>query len=441
MSAGSLQVVCAAVWRHAVELGGVIAVAVLLTHPSTGGAAVYVADPSSYVRLLALLRPGDELALKAGVYLRGLALRGIHGTPDQPITISGPARGGTALLMGRPGANTISLADASYVTLRDLRLDGRQLDADAVKAERGNHDVHHVTLERLTIVNHGAMQGVVGISTKCPAWGWVIRNNVIIGAGTGLYLGDSDGSAPFFAGVIEGNVIVDTIGYNLQIKHQVARPILGNAIRGPSATIIRNNVFAKTRNASTGDLARPNVLVGHFPLTGAGKDDHYVITGNVFYENATEALFQGEGNLDLENNVFLAGTGSAIVVQPHHDIPRRVLIADNFVAAAAQGILIAGADPGAIQEVARNRVYAADPIRGGVLRENVTGNYEEAEPALARIARGGAPFGGGSTEAMAKRACALPREESPEPQSVAPRDARRHPVCVFVRSLAKEATN
>lgn len=271
MRVDSSRSVCAAAWRTSVGVACAMAAMAMLSHSATSGAAVYVADPSNYRRVLALLGPGDELALKAGTYRQGLTLKGIHGTADRPISIAGPARDGVAVLMGRPGANTISLTDVSYVTLRRLRLDGRQLPVDAVKAERGNHEVHHVTLERLTIVNHGAEQSVIGISTKCPAWGWVIRDNVIIGAGTGLYLGNSDGSAPFFSGVIEGNVIVDTIGYNLQIKHQLGRPFLAEAPVGPTTTIIRNNIFAKTRNASTGQLARPNVLVGHFPLAGRAR--------------------------------------------------------------------------------------------------------------------------------------------------------------------------
>ncbi|MBK7696343.1 MAG: hypothetical protein IPI30_19105 [Saprospiraceae bacterium] len=43
---------------------------------------------------------------------------------------------------------------------------------------------HHVTIEKLNIVNCGVDQQAVGISTKCPAWNWIIRSNIIIGAGT-----------------------------------------------------------------------------------------------------------------------------------------------------------------------------------------------------------------------------------------------------------------
>ena len=285
-------------------------------------------------------------------------------------------------------------------------LDGRGLPVDAVKAERGGQYVHHITIERLTIVNHDSQQSIVGISTKSPAWGWIIRDNVIVGAGTGIYLGDSDGSAPFFSGVIEGNLIVDTVGYNLQIKHQVGRLRYPGAPEAPATTIIRNNLFAKTRGASTGPLARPNVLVGHFPTEGPGKDDRYVISGNTFYENPGEALFQGEGNLLVQNNLFVNSSGHAVVIQPHHDVPRRVTVEGNFVAAAGRGIRITGGDPAAEQDVARNDVYAADALRGGMRHDNVTGPYEEGAAALRRAAEGGTLWGGAAADAGGRRACA-----------------------------------
>ena len=113
----------------------------------------------------------------------------------------------------------VSILDSSHVTIRNLELDGRGLPVDAVKAEGHADWAHHITLENLLIQRHGHNQQTVGISTKCPTWGWVIRDNEIIGAGSGIYVGNSDGSAPFIAGMIEHKLVVDTLGYNLQVKH------------------------------------------------------------------------------------------------------------------------------------------------------------------------------------------------------------------------------
>ncbi len=73
----------------------------------------------------------------------------------------------------------------------NLEIDGAgALQVDAVKAE-GNADfAHHITLENLYIHNFAAQQQSVGISTKCPAWGWIVRGNRIEGVGTGMYFGD-----------------------------------------------------------------------------------------------------------------------------------------------------------------------------------------------------------------------------------------------------------
>ena len=99
----------------------------------------------------------------------------------------------------------------------------------------------------------------------------MIRNCVIQGAGTGMYLGNSDGNEPFIAGLIEHNLVIDTIGYNIEIKHQNPRPRVSGIPTGRSKTIIRHNVFSKSANSSTGRRARPNLLVGHFPRSGPGQ--------------------------------------------------------------------------------------------------------------------------------------------------------------------------
>ena len=174
----------------------VVALSALFFLQSVAAAATYVATPSNYRSLVSLLLPGDTLVLEPGRYGRGLSLHNLNGTPENAIVIKG-SRSGAAILVARRNANTISIVNSSYVEVRDLVLDGNGLFVDAVKAEGNSSWAHHITLEGLTIYRYGAHQQNSGISTKCPAWGWVIRNNVIKSAGTGMYLGDSDGSAPF----------------------------------------------------------------------------------------------------------------------------------------------------------------------------------------------------------------------------------------------------
>lgn len=211
---------------------------------------------------------------------------------------------------------------------------------------------------------------MVGISTKHPAWNWVIRRNTIVGAGTGLYLGNSDGTAEFVGGLIEHNLILDSIGYDAQIKHQSSRATaLG--ISASAETIIRHNVFSKAQGYSTGADARPTLLVGHWPLTGAGSTDRYLIYGNLFYQNPSEALFQGEGNIALYANLFLNRDGPAIHIQPHNDRPRTVEVFWNTVVATTTGVQVTGGEAGYVQRVRLNAVFSGQPLSGGVQSDNV----------------------------------------------------------------------
>lgn len=354
-----------------------------LLAPGVAAADTYVATPSDYLVLLRKLQPGDTLVLAPGSYLNGLPVHGMVGLPGKPIVIRGPQSQPFARFVARPSANTVSILNSAYVEIRNLELDGRGLPVDAVRAEAHANWAHHITLDGLTITGHGEDQSVVGISTFCPAWGWAIRNNVIVGAGTGMYLGNSDGNAPFVGGIIEHNLVIDTIGYNLQIKHQRPRPRIEGMPQGNSMTIIRHNVFSKSANSSIGKMARPNLLVGHWPPNGPGVEDTYAIYGNFFYQNPTEALFQGEGNFTFYSNVLVNTFGDAINIQPHNAVPRRIDVFHNTVLAANSGIRVSGGHPAYTQRVMANTVFANTPTVGGEQHANKTGLLAEAADHLA----------------------------------------------------------
>jgi hypothetical protein len=352
--------------------------------PASAG-ATYTANPDNYLAILKILEPGAYLRLLPGKYENGLPIQYLRGFAQAPITVSGPERGPRAVFVARPGHNTISIINSSYVAIRNLDLDGRHLPVDGVKCEGHADWAHHITLEGLRVLGHGNNQQTVGISTKCPAWGWIIRNNVIKGAGTGLYLGNSNGRAPFIAGLIEHNLVVDTIGYNLQIKHQQSRPILPEIPDEPNATVIRHNVFSKANGGSSRKMARPNVLVGHWPLAGSGAEDRYLVYGNFFYQNPHESLFQGEGNIALYNNLFVNHFGDAIRIQPHNDTARVISVFYNTVIANGSGITLSRRehDPAYPQIVTANMVFASSRIHDAFLESNLTGELNEASDFLA----------------------------------------------------------
>lgn len=136
--------------------------------------------------------------------------------------------------------------------------------------------------------------------------------------------------------------------------------------------MIRHNVFAK-QDAVPGPLARPKVLLGHFPLTGAGSDDRYLVYGNLFLHNPSEALLQAEGRVAIYDNVFINGSGDAVRIRPHNDVPRDMDIFFNTVLAAGSGIQVRQAEGAAYrQRVIGNVVAAAAPLLGGEAANNVT---------------------------------------------------------------------
>ncbi|HSF43516.1 MAG TPA: PPC domain-containing protein [Thermoanaerobaculia bacterium] len=353
-------------------LSGCNGVAPLRTIPAT---------PSNYRSLIAGLLPGDRLQLAAGTYTQGLPLHNKHGEPGKCIVIEGPASGSPALFTGSDSWNLVSLKDSSYIALRNLSLDGLGKAGDGVKAEATAVSVHHILIDGLSLRNFNQNLQIVGVSTKCPAWNWVVRRTTITSTGTGMYFGDSTGEVEFANSLIEHNLVHGTLGYNAQFKHQLSRDT-SIGVPSTATTIIRHNTFSKESGSLSGSNARPNLLVGHWPLSGAGSSDIYQIYGNLFYLNPYESLFQGEGNLALHDNLFVTRTGSAVRIQPHYSVPRRIEVFNNTVVAAGAGISITGADSAYPQRVVGNAVFAGTPLTGGQQSNNVTGTYSAASTYL-----------------------------------------------------------
>jgi hypothetical protein len=362
------------------------------------------AGPADYLAALRTLRAGDTLWLEPGRYgvlddgrdtaqPPGLPLFGLHGTAEAPIVISGPESGPWPVFLGRATHNTLRLADASHIVVRHLEIDNRGLGVQGVASQGPTHDI---TLENLYIRGVGDHQATVAIAANgATSWNWVVRCNRIEGAGTGMYFGNSDGRHPFVAGLVERNVVLDTIGYNVEVKHQ--RPwdaVLPGMPTGRTRTVIRHNVFAK-RSAFVSDAgARPNLLVGSPPAAGPGSENGFEIYGNFFYENPTEALFQGEGNIAFHDNLLVNTGGTAIRVQRHNGDVRRVDIYANTIVARDEGIVVTGGQPGSVQRVAGNAVFAATPISvAGADAQAAANVVASAASAASYLKRPTAPLG------------------------------------------------
>jgi hypothetical protein len=349
-----------------------------------GPGRVLRADPSNYRELVSALQAGDTLLLASGRYPR-LTIANLNGEPGRCITVTGPAAGQRAVIVGQNGHNTAEIVDSSYIVVSNLTIDSLGMGGDGIKAPRTTHSAtHHIVLDGNLISGAGAFQQTDGISTKTPTWNWVIRRNAIVGAGTGIYLGDSDGSSPFVAGIIENNLVLNPLGYCMEIKYQLNRPALAGMPQGPQSTIIRNNVFIKDDRPSP-DGDRPNVLVGGFPDTGSGSHDLYQIYGNLLVHNPREALFQGSGRISFHDNILVGGQSAGAVFRDH-DLPLKLAhIFNNTIYSPQIGIKF-GSLPREGYAVLGNLIFAEAPITGLdiaakdnlVARPADAGNYVKA---------------------------------------------------------------
>jgi MYXO-CTERM domain-containing protein len=351
----------------------------VLLAPASAWAADVQADPSNYRDLLSTLMPGDTMHLAAGTYTDTLPIDGLNGEEGAWITITGPEDGAPAIIAADPGpcCNTVEISDSSYLVLRKLTIDGANVDgAFGISANSGV--VHHIRVEDNELKNHGTSQQNVGISTKVPTWGWIIRRNRIVGVGTGLYLGNSNGAEPFIGGLIEYNLVKDPIGYCMEIKYQEARPDVPGIPTDPTTTIIRHNVFIKNDDPSpNGD--RPNLLVGGFPDSGAGSEDRYEIYGNFFFHNPREALLQASGRVSIHDNVFVDTAQAAVRLVDHDLVLRQAWVYNNTVYEADTGISFGSAAPDG-DAVFGNLLFAATPTSGSIAdeRDNLSASVAEA---------------------------------------------------------------
>lgn len=323
-------------------------------------AADVPADPSNYISLLGSLKSGDTLVLAAGTYTQGLPISNVNGSDAAWITIRGPASGAAAIFEGNGCCNTVELVNSSFVAIENLTVDGKGIDGVfGVSAKNSvNNVVHHIRIEGCTFIGQNASQQTVAISTKTPTYGWIIRRNIIDGAGTGLYLGNSNYAEPFVGGLIEYNLVRNTIGYNMQIKNQnvwPSHPALP-ALNGPR-TILRHNVFIKDDTPSP-DGVRPNVFLGGPPTSGAGSETLVEAYGNVFVHNANESLLQATGRVSIHDNLFMDASDAAIRLGPHDGFELLgARVYDNTFYVAKRAIVL-GAQPKEGDLVTGNLVFA-----------------------------------------------------------------------------------
>lgn len=391
--------------QNLIKIKLVLIIVALITLSNTQtSASTITATPSNYASFIPSLIPGDVLYLSPGNYTNSLNIYSVTGTALSPITITGSSLM-TTFFDGKSGANTVSIKNSSYVIIKNLVIDGHSIPCtgDAIKAENGGSALffaHHITIDGCDIKGYDGgnvscdAQQHVGISTKCAAWDWVVKNNKIDNVGTGMYFGNSDGTQPFVNGIVEFNVITNTIGYNVEFKRQldtVRNHFSGTNVNGK--TIVRHNTFSKGANSSsTGGFQRPVVLFGYWPSVGVGVNDYYEAYGNLFYNNPVESMLQFTGNVNFYDNVIInhyaisSSFYNAILIRDHYGVqPKNIKIFHNTIWTKYSdgGIKLQNPNPSYSQYCYDNAVFndvtPSTGVTGFTLAlDNVTDSYTNA---------------------------------------------------------------
>jgi hypothetical protein len=123
-------------------------------------------------------------------------------------------------------------------------------------------------------------------------------------------------------------------------------------------------------------------LLGHWPLSGRGSGDRYLVYGNLFLDNPSEALLQAEGNVVLYNNVFVNRDGDGVMLREHNSVPRAIDMFRNTILVRGTGLLLRNPDPLAVQTLEANAIFAANVAPAVAAKANLTRSFAEAQHLL-----------------------------------------------------------
>jgi Right handed beta helix region len=291
---------------------------------STGncGRGTVVSTASQLRAALTLARPGETIALSAGIY-QGDFEATTSGTSSAPITLCGPR---SAVLEG-DGINsgyTFYLDHASWWRVENFTVEGGQ---KGVMTDYATHDLIyglyvHGTGDEAIHLRSFSSYDTVSHNT--------IRDTGLLVAfyGEGIYVGSAHDNWCRYTGcqpdgsdydTIIGNNIADTTAENIDIKE------------GTVGGVIEDNHFDGTGMVASAATSWVNV-----------KGNDWTITGNSGIDSIDNGLSVhqvypgwGIGNVFRDNQIVVNGPGYGIYVQSKH--LDTVVACDNTVAGAQRG--------------------------------------------------------------------------------------------------------
>ncbi|WP_410627636.1 right-handed parallel beta-helix repeat-containing protein [Amycolatopsis sp. cmx-8-4] len=364
-------------------VAGVVLTVAAMVVPTAVGAAgagprtLHVGPGGEYATVQAaadVARPGDTVAIAAGTYPGGLAIRH-DGGPGRPIRFTG--MGGTAVLTGTGGdAGLLAVGNHSWLEFRGLTVAGST--GFGVYAE-GAHDL---VFDRFGV--DGAQDGgLVLVATRratirnCDIRGTNARGTSADHEALSIASGSSDVEVSGCRVHDNGEEGID-VKYDdtarVKIHHNV---VTGN--RGPniyvdsSSTVdVYANVVSGTRDAGKAGIGLAVEDYSETRLLSAVRVFDNLSTGNA------------QAGLDL----WVESTGTM----------RDLTVVNNTFAGNAKGSVHVGGDRFAGTNILRNNVFGDGPVTAGPFTadHNLTGDPGFAAPGDYHLAAGSAAVDTGS---------------------------------------------
>ncbi|MBI2527072.1 MAG: right-handed parallel beta-helix repeat-containing protein [Candidatus Rokubacteria bacterium] len=370
-------------WRVFAQWLLVAAAAAGAARPAAGGE---IGPGADWCAALRMLKPGEELSLRAGDYQGPCGIRA-GGAPGAPVVLraADPARRPRIVYQGST-SNVLEIR-ASHVIVRGLEFGPSLPGVDAVRVFGGEE----VTVEECRFLGPG---GIAVVANHASVRGLTVRRNEILSPWTtAMYFGCHDGRSCTVSDLlVERNFVRDVtapdpqIGYGVQIKANSSGIVRDNVIvdtKGPGIMVYgageARGPSLVERNLVMGSRSSSGIVVGGGPA---------VVRNNIAVGNAVAGIgledFRGRGWLRgvvVAHNTIYAN-GAAGIQLPSNG-PLEVVIVNNAVNARAgtpalplqrTGVTLAGnVDCSVTACFARPEAGDFSPLAGSALGHGTAG--------------------------------------------------------------------
>jgi hypothetical protein len=305
-------------------------------------ATLEIGPGSDFCAALRDLPPGEDLALQAGDYKGGCAIRR-GGRAGAPLTIraADPQHRPRLVYPGHP-VNMLEIR-ASDIAIRGLDFAGAFGEADGVRIISGDR----ILIEDC---HFSQMGGIAVAATHMSVQGLVVRRNTIVDShATAMYFGCHDGAGCVISDLtVEGNYIRGVtapnpeIGYGLELKLNTVGIVRGNVVldtKGPGIMAYGSS-----------DLLRTSVVERNF-IRGSRTSSGLVIGGGPAIVRNNISVGNFEAGIGLEN-------------YQRRGLLRAIVVAYNSVYGSRQGGIVVPESEPVQAVIVNNAAHARGGVRG-----------------------------------------------------------------------------